>query len=191
MTPACGQTSERCNSLTVAKVRSHERRRSNRRGAQRGASTAAGTTPPTRRRCSDQPFEPGKSPFVRRRQPCPSRSSARRPGRGVAHRDGWDLPRGLRRPALADHDSQFTESVHYTLTPGGDKGLQPGVHDSTKDQDLREGAGCRRAPPMRCCDEASGAPGPSRLRLGRGPARSAAAPLRRTAANRDAQSALM
>src|SRR5215212_8277866 len=25
-------------------------------------------------------------------------------------RDGWDLPRRLRRPALADHDSQFTES---------------------------------------------------------------------------------
>ena len=50
-----------------------------------------------------------------------------------------------------------------------DGGPQPGISRlPTKDQDLREGARCRRASPMRCCDEASGAPGASRLRLAAG-----------------------
>ena len=52
---------------------------------------------------------------------------------------------------------------------GWDGGPQPGVSRlPTKDQDLREGARCRRAPPMRCRDEASGAAGASRLRLSAG-----------------------
>ena len=106
-----------------------------------------------------------------------------------AHRDGCDVPHGLHRPALADHDSQLTESVHYMLTPGGTEVFSLAFHDfppririfeKAPDADERHRCGVatrllalRARPGLRCA------------------ARSAAAPLRRNAANRDAQSALM